>query len=189
LRQWKSEGIDCIDVYAPEEGANSYGGLDAKDRFALDPGVGSVDDFRRLVKQAHAMRMSVITSQNLGYAAIEAPQFIKAEHDVRAGLASRESQFFFWSKNAEAPPPATGNSYFLIRPSLPGYDVHKNEFWQWSEDAGQRPRTFRNTTGWIQHGRRKHRRWLISGWAPAWMEWLWMRSTGISAMTGKGAPL
>lgn len=137
LRQWQSEGIDCVDVYAPEEGGNSYGGLDAKNRFALDPGIGSVDDFRRLVKQAHAMHMSVITSQNLGYAAIEAPQFIKAEKDVRAGLSSHESRMFFWSKSADSPPPASGDSYFLIRPTLPRYDAHKNEFWHWSENAGQ----------------------------------------------------
>jgi hypothetical protein len=137
LRQWQSEGIDSIDVYAPEDGGNSFGGLDAKDRFALDPGIGSIDDFRRLVKQAHAMHMSVITSQNLGYAALEGPQFIKAEQDVRAGLSSGESQFFFWSESEGAPPPGTGNSYFLIRPPLPGYDAHKNEFWQWSDKAGQ----------------------------------------------------
>ncbi|MGB7549565.1 MAG: alpha-amylase family glycosyl hydrolase [Terracidiphilus sp.] len=135
LRAWKDAGIDAIEVFAPEEGGNSYGGLDAKDRYALDPGTGSIEDFRRLVRQAHALHMSIVTFQNLGYAAVDAPQFLKAEDDVRAGRNTRERRFFYWSERADAPPPATGDSYFLIRPSAPGYDPSKTEFWQWSERA------------------------------------------------------
>ena len=136
LRAWKAEGIDAIEVFAPEEGGNSYNGLDAKNRFALDPGLGSINDFRRLVQQAHTMHMAVVTFQNLGYAALEAPQFRQAEEDVRAGRTTRESQFFYWSDRSDSPPPVTGNSYFLIRPSLPGSDASRTEFWQWSERAG-----------------------------------------------------
>lgn len=135
LSKWKAEGIDAIEVFAPEEGGNSYDGLDAKDRYALDPGIGSMDDFRNLVKQAHGMQMAIVTFQNLGYAALEAPQFQKAEDDVRAGKTTRESSFFYWSDRADVPPPATGGSYFLIRPNTPGYDAVKTEFWQWSVRA------------------------------------------------------
>jgi len=135
LRAWKSEGIDAIEIFAPEEGGNSYDGLDAKSRFALDPGIGTMDDLRRLVKNAHSMGMRVVTFQNLGYAAIDAPQFTKAEDDVRAGRVSRETQFFYWSEKSDAPPPAGGNSYFFVRPALPGYDPSKAEFWQWSDRA------------------------------------------------------
>jgi hypothetical protein len=135
LRAWKDAGIDAIEVFAPEEGGNSFDGLDAKNRFRLDPGLGSMEDFRRLVRQIHALHMSVVTFQNLGYAAVDAPQFLKAEDDVRAGRNTRESRFFYWSDRADAPPPATGDSYFLIRPSVPGYDPSKTEFWQWSERA------------------------------------------------------
>ena len=137
LRSWKSEGMDAIEVFAPEEGGNSYNGLDAKNRFALDPGLGSMDDFRRLVRQVHQLNMKVVTFQNLGYAALDAPQFKKAEEDVRDGLDTRERRFFFWSQKADAPAPAAGNSYFLIRPSQAGYDPKKSEFWQWSDTAKQ----------------------------------------------------
>jgi hypothetical protein len=137
LRDWKNEGIDAIEVFAPEEGGNSYDGLDAKNRYALDPDIGSMNDFRRLIRLAHAMRISVVTFQNLGYAALDAPQFKKAEEDVGARRATRETQFFYWSNRADAPPPAKGDSYFLIRPSLPGYDADKVEFWQRSERAGR----------------------------------------------------
>lgn len=137
LRAWKAEGIDAVEVFAPEEGGNSYGGLDAKNRFALDQGIGSLDDFRRLIRQAHAMHMAVVTFQNLGYAALDAPQFKQAEENERTRRASRESEFFFWSDRPDAPPPAKGNSYFLVRPSSPGYDATKTEFWQWSARAGR----------------------------------------------------
>jgi len=135
LRAWKEEGIDAIEVFAPEEGGNSYDGLDAKNRYSLDPGLGSIDDFRRLVQQAHSMHIAVVTFQNLGYAALDAPQFKQAEEDVHAGRTTRESQFFYWSERADAPAPATGSSYFLIRPKIAGYDGEKTEFWQWSDKA------------------------------------------------------
>ena len=134
LRELEREGVDSLDVYAPEEGSTSYGGLDAKNRYRLDPGIGSVDDLRRVIREAHRLDMHVITSQNLGYAALDAPQFMKAEDDVRAGRTSAETKFFFWSKTADAPPPGTSNSYFLVRPSSPS-DKNRTQFWQWSERA------------------------------------------------------
>jgi glycosidase len=135
LRTWKTEGIDAIEVFAPEEGGNSFDGLDAKDRYELDPGIGTMGDFRRLVSAVHSSQMHVVAFENLGYAATDATQFQKAEQDVRAGKTSRESSFFFWSDKADAPPPAEGDSYFFVRPIKPGYDAMKKEFWQWSEPA------------------------------------------------------
>jgi hypothetical protein len=137
MAAWKSEGIDALEIFAPEEGGNSYDGLDAKDRYQLDPGLGSLQDFRHLVQQAHHDGFSVVTFQNLGYSSVVAPQFLKAEDDVRAGRDTPEKNFYFWSKSKDAPQPASDNSYFLIRPSKPGYDPTKNEFWQWSDHAQQ----------------------------------------------------
>lgn len=135
MLEWKNQGITALEIFAPEEGGNSYDGLDAKDRFRLDPGLGSIHDFERLIAQAHQLGFRVITFQNLGYSSVDAPQFVKAEDDVRKGLNAQESRFFFWSKTSTAPPPARGNSYFLIRPNRAGYDPTKNEFWQWSDRA------------------------------------------------------
>ena len=135
LSELRAKGVTAIEVFAPEEGGNSYDGLDAKNRFRLDPNVGTMDDFRRLVELAHSLGMHVITFQNLGYSSTMADQFRKAEDDERAGTNSRETKFFFWSEQADAPAPAKGDSYFLIRPALPNYNPTKNEFWQWSERA------------------------------------------------------
>ena len=96
MAAWKSEGIDALEIFAPEEGGNSYDGLDAKDRYQLDPGLGSLQDFRHLVQQAHHDGFSVVTFQNLGYSSVVAPQFLKAEDDVRAGRDTPEGGSEKW---------------------------------------------------------------------------------------------
>ncbi|HUM06114.1 MAG TPA: alpha-amylase family glycosyl hydrolase [Terriglobales bacterium] len=134
LRQWRDQGIDAIEIFAPAEGGNSYGGLDAIDRYRLDPGVGSMADFRWMVSRAHELGVTVIAFDNLGYSSIYATQFLKACQDVRAGRESREAKMFFWSSVADAPPPPVkSNSYFFVRPNLANYDAAKTEFWQWDE--------------------------------------------------------
>ena len=72
MQAWKKEGITALEIFAPEEGGNSYDGLDAIDRFRLDPALGSMQDFRRLVQQAHHAGLAVVTFQNLGYSSVEA---------------------------------------------------------------------------------------------------------------------
>jgi len=134
LQQWKDQGIDALEIFAPAEGGNSYGGLDAIDRYRLDPGIGTMDDFRWVVRRAHELGVRVIAFDNLGYSSIYGTQFLKACADIRAGRESRETKMFFWSTSAEAPPPPVkSNSYFFVRPVLPNYDASKTEFWQWDE--------------------------------------------------------
>ena len=134
LLRWRDQGIDALEIFAPAEGGNSYGGLDAIDRYRLDPGIGSMDDFRWMVRRAHELGIRVIAFENLGYSSIDGIQFRKACADVRAGRESRETRMFFWSSSADGPlPPVKSNSYFFMRPALPNYDALKTEFWQWDE--------------------------------------------------------
>jgi glycosidase len=135
MLQWRSEGITALEIFAPEEGGNSYGGLDAKDRYRLDPGLGSIADFQRLVALAHSLGMRVVTFQNLGYSAVDGVQFEQAEDAMSKGQTNRLTRMFFWSHTPDAPKPADSDSYFFCRPDLPGYDPTKNEFWQWSSRA------------------------------------------------------
>lgn len=132
LRHWLDEGIDALEIFAPSEGGNSYNGLDAIDRYQLEPGQG-IDDFRWLVAKAHELGMAVIAFDNLGYSSVYATQFLKACDDVRAGRSSREARMFLWSTSADAPFPARSNSYFFVRPDFKSYDASKTEFWQWDE--------------------------------------------------------
>lgn len=135
LKVLRDDGVTAIEVFGPEEGENSYDGLDAKNRYRLDPGVGSIDEFRNLVKLVHSLRMHVITFQNLGYSSVNADQFLKAADDERAGTSTPEGAFYYWSDRSDAPAPAGSNSYFFVRPDIAGYNPTTNEFWQWSERA------------------------------------------------------
>ena len=115
LHLWKDQGIDAIEIFAPAEGGNSYGGLDAIDRYQLDPGIGSMDDFRWMVRRAHELGVTVVAFDNLGYSSIYATQFLKACNDIRTGRTSQETKMFFWSNSADAPPPpAKSNSYMEL---------------------------------------------------------------------------
>jgi len=159
LKALSDSGVTAIEIFAPEEGENSYDGLDAKNRYRLDPGVGSIDEFRNVVKLAHSLGMHVIAFENLGYSSVNADQFLKAADDERAGKTTRETAFYYWSDRSDAPAPGGSNSYFFVRP-VASYNPTKNEFWQWSERAQKyywtRHRAIRficrNTTGPAMRG-------------------------------------
>ena len=138
-----AQGITAVEVFAPAEGGRSFEGLDTIDRYRLEPAAGTMDDFRKLVRLAHARNMAVISFDNLGYSSVEAVEFLKSADDVRQGRASREASFFVWSDSKDAPPPSAGSDrVFFVRPThLPGaspgtfYESSKHEYWQWSERA------------------------------------------------------
>jgi glycosidase len=135
LKALRSQGIYAVEVFAPEAGGNSYDGLDTTKHFALDTGVGSIEQFREMVRIAHKLGMHVITFQNFGYSGLTSEEFVAAEDAERKGKETRETRFFYWSDRADAPPPAHNSSYFLVRPKQPGYDPEKKELWQWSGRA------------------------------------------------------
>jgi hypothetical protein len=138
LDEYKARGVSAIEIFAPYYGGRSYGGLDAIDRFNLNPKVGTMEDFRALVRLIHSKGMAVISFDNLGYCSSEAPEFLKAADDVRAGRDTAEARRFLWADSADAPPPEPDNDkVFMVRPRhLPkNYDPVKSEFWEYSERA------------------------------------------------------
>ncbi len=140
LDDFKARGIWAVEIFAPYHGGMSYGGLDSIDRFNVNPAVGTMDDFRALVRLIHSKGMAVITFDNLGYCSSEAPEFMKAADDVRAGRDTAEARRFLWADRADAPPPGPDNDkFFMLRPRhLPGvYDSTKAEFWEYNERAGK----------------------------------------------------
>ena len=66
--------------------------------FSWIPGWAVSRIFAAGVQQAHHAGFSVVTFQNLGYSSVDAPQFLKAEDDVRAGRDTVEKNYYFWSK-------------------------------------------------------------------------------------------
>jgi hypothetical protein len=146
LDEMRAAGISAIEVYAPAEGGNSFLGLDTINRYRVEPKVGTMDDFKQLVRLAHSKGIRIINIDNLGYSSVEAVDFLKASDDVKAGKDTREARFYLWSDAPDAPPLGTAaqDKYFMVRPiHLPGngpgglYDSKKHEFWQYSERAGK----------------------------------------------------
>lgn len=146
LDEMKSAGVSAIEVFAPALGGNSFSGLDTIDRYQVDPTLGTMAGFKRLISLAHERGLAVVSFDNLGYSSVDAVDFLKAEDDLRAGRQSREVSFFLWSDSPGAPPPGhrRGNTFFFVRPThLPGskpgtfYDSAKHEYWVKSERAGK----------------------------------------------------
>jgi hypothetical protein len=137
LRLLRDEGFAGIQVFAPADGGKSYHGLDTRDPYRVDPKYGSIEDFKRVVQAAHQLDMPAIIFINLGYSGLDAPSFLKACDDIREGRTSKEAKWFFWSDSSDAPAPATGDTYFMVRPTwLPTYQPLKRERWVYSTRAG-----------------------------------------------------
>lgn len=140
LDDFKARGTSAIEIFAPYYGGNSYDGLDPIDHFRINPKLGTMEDFRKLVRLIHSKGMAVISFVNLGYTSTESPEFMKACDDVRAGKDTVESRRFLWADHADAPPPAPDTDrYFFVRPHyFPyKYDAEKAEFWEYNERAGK----------------------------------------------------
>lgn len=136
LQSLKEEGFAGIQIFAPADGGKSYHGLDTRDHYHIDPKYGSIEDFKRVVQAAHQLDMPAIIFINLGYSGLDAPSFLKACDDVREGRASKEAKWFFWSDSSDAPAPATGDTYFMVRPTwLSTYQPLKRERWVYNARA------------------------------------------------------
>lgn len=135
ISRLKSEGISALEIFAPYYGGRSFGGLDPINYFRIDPSLGTMKEFRDVVRLAHAKGLAVTVFVNLGYSSVDSPFFLKAEGDIREGKHTRQADSFLWSNSAQAPPPGHNNRYFMVRPNLPRYNAAKDEFWQWSSRA------------------------------------------------------
>lgn len=131
LDRFKSAGISAVEIFAPYHGGNSFGGLDIINPFTMNPELGTMKDFRALVRMIHRKGMAVTVFINLGYASSEAPEFLKAEDDERAGKTTEETRRFLWSQTPDASPPGNDKSwYFLV-------GNRKKSFWTYSPRAGR----------------------------------------------------
>ena len=126
LDEFKAKGIDAVEVFAPCKGGVCYHGLDTLDYYEIDPAIGSMEDFARLVKEAHRRQIAVIVFHNLGYGHEQFPAFLKACDDVRAGIDSPETRMFVWSDTGQDQMDRSLAPHFMN-------DLHGN--WRWSERA------------------------------------------------------
>jgi glycosidase len=168
LDQYQARGIDVLEIFAPFWGGECYHGLDSLDFFAIDPAIGTLEDYHRLVAQAHSRGMAVILFINLGYCHEQFPAFLQACEDVRAGVDSPPRRLFLWSQSGSDRMDRSLAPYFMN-------DSHGN--WRWSQRAGSYfwvkwegeqggfhlPQFNFADPGWQAEVRRILRHWLGSG--------------------------
>ena len=133
LDQIKAQGIQAIEIFAPAEGRAAYNGLDTVNHFRIDPELGTMDDFRRAVRLAHSKGIAVVVFINLGYFSVEAPDWLEAVRDKRAGQDTPKVRWFLWSDKADTPPPPTQEDIYVTREERD----RAKDYWGWkfSEEA------------------------------------------------------
>ncbi len=127
LDQIKGQGIQAIEIFAPAEGRAAYNGLDTVNHFRIDPEVGTIEDFRRAVRLAHSKGIAVVVFINLGYFSVEAPDWLEAVRDKRAGHDTPKVRWFLWSDKADTPPPRTQEDIYVT----PEERDRANDYWGW----------------------------------------------------------
>ncbi|HZK93062.1 MAG TPA: alpha-amylase family glycosyl hydrolase [Prolixibacteraceae bacterium] len=134
LDEIKTQGFQAIEIFAPAEGLFAYNGLDTKNHYQIDPELGNMDDLRRLIRMAHEKRIAVIAFINLGYFSTEAPDWIEACKDKKAGKNTDKVKWFLWSDKADLPRPPTQEDIYVNQEQR---DKAKDYWgWHWSELAG-----------------------------------------------------
>lgn len=100
LTTLRQQGYTAVEIAPPYQGVarqsapDYFAGLASTNHYAIDPHIGTMADWDALIATAHSMGMKVIMFDNLGYADIEAPDFVKAVTDFRNGVDSPERSWF-----------------------------------------------------------------------------------------------
>jgi hypothetical protein len=133
----RAQGFQAIEIFAPAEGRFGYAGLDMTDPYSIDRELGTIEDFRRFVRLAHGNGIAVVIFLNVGYFSIEAPAWLEACRDRKAGRDTEKVRWFSWADSPEAPPPALPEDRVFSAGVIPGGgpDTPKTWGWQHSEEA------------------------------------------------------
>jgi hypothetical protein len=132
-----AQGFQVIEIFAPAEGRFGYAGLDMTDPYTIDRELGTIEDFRCFVRLAHGNGIAVVVFLNVGYFSLEAPAWLEACADRKAGKNTEKVRWFCWADSPDAPPPTrTDDRSFaagVVPPDIP--DAPKTWGWQYSEAA------------------------------------------------------
>ncbi len=86
-----------------------------------------MDDFRRAVRLAHSKGLAVVVFINLGYLSVEAPDWLEAVRNKRAGQDTAKVSWFLWSDKAETSPPPTQEDIYVT----PEERDRAKDYWGW----------------------------------------------------------
>lgn len=121
-------GFGVLEIFAPYFGGVEYHGLDGIDFFSVDPAIGTMEDFLRLVDACHRCGLKITVFLNLGYTSMNHPAFLQAQRDVRAGRRAEQVDWFLWTDDP---------SVTFERPLSPWFLQDAHGSWAYSETAGK----------------------------------------------------
>ena len=122
-------GITCIWL-SPFCASPSYHRYDATDLYNVDPALGTNDDLRRLIDEAHVRGMRVMMDFVPGHCSRQHPAFVDARNDQSADTAGW-FQFRQW--------PDHYRSFLDVSPSLPSFN---------GDDDGARDHLIQSALQW-----------------------------------------
>lgn len=117
----QSLGVDWLWLLPFYPSLRRDNGYDVDDHCAVDPRLGTLEDFRELVEVAHRMGIKVLIDFVTHHTSDRHPWFLEAQKDP----ASRVGRYYVWSENDER---EKGDE-----PMFPGEDPG---VWKYSEQAG-----------------------------------------------------
>jgi len=112
--------------------------LDTKDFYRIDPEIGTMDDFRRLVRLAHSKGLAVVIFLNVGYFSVEAADFLEASRDKKANRNSEKTKWFLGADRPDARPPGPEDNHFLVAGLPPGDPDIRPKTWGWQYSETRR---------------------------------------------------
>ena len=138
LDEFRYSGYKVIELHQPYEGlADIWAGLGATNNYQVDPIIGTLDDLRYLLDEAHKRGIYVFMFGNVGYGKYNSDYFKKACKDYALGIDSRERNWFLFSDTCPDPTKwfwsDTAGAYFYgywgENGKIPTYNF-ENEEWQ-----------------------------------------------------------
>ncbi len=131
VAEMRAQGFQAIEIFAPAEGRFGYAGLDMTDPYRVDPELGTMGDFRRFVRLAHSNGVAVVLFLNIGYFSFEAPAWLEACADRKAGRDTEKVRWFSWAESPDAPPPSPPEDRLFSEGVIPGADSDAPKTWGW----------------------------------------------------------
>lgn len=119
----KDLGVDVIWICPIYQSPNHDNGYDISDYQAIMKEFGTMEDFDRLLEQAHARGLKIMMDLVLNHTSDEHPWFIES----RASKDNPKRDFYVWRKGKNGAPPNNWESYFSG--SVWEYDEATDEYY------------------------------------------------------------